>query len=193
MNKNLKHLASLGLITLGLSGSACADAIIGGPVVSPTGLSTATVEFTGSSAGYTGDFYFLGWGTQDAVIHFAPNTTESDLGQWLFNNHSSQQGADATLDGLFESQSVLHFAYEITHPRKKHDVFRTDVSASADNFAYDAQTGFYGVEDLRRSYHGYDGDFNDATFSIAFHQVPAPGSLALLGLGGLAMSRRRSR
>lgn len=193
MRRSFRQIAFAGLVAMGLSGSARADAVIGGPVVSPVGFSTATIEFTGSSAGYTGDFYFLGWGTADTILHFAPDTRETGLGQWLFNNHSSEVGAAVALDALFESQSVLHFAYEIVHPRPKRDLFRTDVGDDALNFVYDASTGFYGVEDLRRSQRGYDGDFNDAEFAIEFQSIPAPGSLMLLGLGGFALTRRRSR
>lgn len=196
MNANRKLLGALSLASLALvapAGLARGDAIIGAPVFAPVGLSTATIEFQGSSAGYTGELYFLGWGTQDTVLHRASNTSGNDLGQRLFNNHSSAVGSQAVLEGMFDSGSVLHFAYEIIHPRNRRDLFRTDAARDVNNFAWDGASGFFGVEDLRRDDRRYDGDFNDATFTINFHSVPAPGSLALLGLSGLALTRRRAR
>ncbi len=193
MKQHVRRIVSASLLSLGLSGSAYANAVIGGPVVSPAGFSTATIEFAGSSAGYTGEFYFLGWGTQNAILHLASDSRDNGLGQWLFNNHSSEIGEIITLEGTFQPHSVLHFAYEVTHPRPKHDLLRTDVTEDALNFVYDASTGSYGVEDLRRSLRGYDGDFNDSRFAIEFQSIPAPGSLMLLSLGGVALTRRRSR
>lgn len=196
MNANRKHLSAMSLAALALAASAGlarADAIMGAPVFAPPGLSTATIEFRGSSAGYTGELYFLGWGSEDDILHHAENTRHNNLGQWLFNNHSSAVGAQAVLDGMFDSGAVLHFAYEIIHPRNRRDLFRTDREADANNFAWDSATGSFAVEDLRRDYKHYDGDFNDAIFTINFQRVPAPGSLALLSLSGIVLARRRKR
>jgi len=200
--KRIKH-ATIGLALCGLTGAANADIIAGQPVTAPVGLSTASIEFRGSSAGYTGELYFLGWGTRDDVLYFAPTTRDGDdddddddeghLGQFLFNNHESAIGSIASLIGEFESGSVLHFAYKIISPHSKRDLFRTDEADDRNNFAYDITSGEYGIEDLRRENHHYDGDFNDAMFDISFQSIPAPGSLALLSLGSLAMTRRRRR
>ena len=193
MNKRPITCATIGLALCGLAAAANADIIMGQPVTSPSGLSTASIEFRGSSAGYTGELYFLGWGTEGSVLHEAPDSKHSRLGQFLFNNHHSAEGSQITLDGVFESGSVLHFAYEITNPRSRHDLFRTDEEDDRFNFAYDPGHGALAVEDLRMDSRGYDGDFNDAMFNVSFQSIPAPGSLALLGLGGLAMARRRRR
>lgn len=190
MNQNLIKCATFGLAMCGLAAAANADIIMGQPVTAPGGLSTARVEFRGSSAGYTGEFYFLGWGTEQSIIHNAPDSNGSHLGQLLFNNHTSENGSEMALDGQFTSGSVLHFAYKVL---TNGDLFRTDVENDHLNFAYDPGDGDYAVEDLRMDYRGYDGDFNDAKFKVSFQSVPAPGSLVLLGFGGLAMTRRRRR
>lgn len=193
MNTKMIKLASAAAVSAAFATAASADIIIGQPVTSPVGLSTAAVEFRGSSAGYTGELYFLGWGSESQILHHAPNTNNNDLGQLLFNNHSSTVGSSVDLLGQFGSESVLHFAYEIINPSNRYDLFRTDVNNDRYNFAYDMANGDFGIEDLREDFGGYDGDFNDAMFRVTFQSVPAPGSLALLGLGGLAMSRRRMR
>ncbi len=41
------------------------------------------------------------------------------------------------------------------------------------------------------TYEGFDGDFGDGGPVLRITEVPAPGSVALLGLGGLAAARRR--
>ncbi len=193
MNKNLINVATIALAAFGLAAAANADIIMGQPVTAPSGLSTATLEFRGSSAGYTGELYFLGWGTEGTVLNLAPNTNGNHLGQLLFNNHESTSGSTVALLGEFESGSALHFAYVIVAPSSKYDLFRTDVESDRYNFAYDAESGDYRLEDLRRDYRNYDGDYNDAMFRVSFQSIPAPGSLALLSLGGFAMTRRRRR
>lgn len=193
MNKNLIKCATLSLLSFGFGTAAHADIIMGQPVTTPSGRSTATLEFRGSSAGYTGEFYFLGWGTEGTILNLAPNTNGNDLGQLLFNNHESTYGSSVALLGEFESGSALHFAYVIVAPSSKYDLFRTDVENDRYNFAYDAENGDYRLEDLRRDYQNYDGDYNDAMFRVTFQSIPAPGSLALLSLGGFAMTRRRRR
>lgn len=216
MNQNLIKSATISLAFCGLTAAANADIIMGEPVTSPVGLSTASIEFRGASASYTGELYFMGWGSEESILHFAPDSNHSHLGQWLFNNHESTPGSQMALLGEFDSGSVLHFAYKIISPRDQRDLFRTDVLNDRDNFAYDPANGDLRIEDLRRNgghdgddddHHEdhfrdehdggdclpYDGDFNDAMFTVTFQSIPAPGSLALLGLGGLAMTRRRRR
>jgi len=190
MNSRQIKCATIGIALCGFAAAADADIIMGQPVTSPAGRSTASIEFRGSSAGYTGEFYFLGWGTDQSVVHHAPDSNSSHLGQLLFNNHDSAPGSEMVLLGEFESTHVLHFAYKVL---TNGDLFRTDVLNDRSNFAYDPGNGDYALEDLRMNYRGYDGDFNDAVFSVSFQSIPAPGSLALLSLGGLAMSRHRRR
>lgn len=59
------------------------------------------------------------------------------------------------------------------------------------NLTLGAEEYYIGVEDLARANTGQElvGDYNDMIFRIT--AVPTPGSVALVGIGGLLMARRR--
>ena len=175
------------------AGNARGELIIGGPVTAPYDNAMATVQFLGQEAAYTGDLYFLGWGDETTVTEWSTSTDGTGLGQWLANNHSSTIGDAMMLDGSFSAGDVLHFAYnvtEVTEPPDGIATYRTDDrNEGYRHFAWDAATGGFRVEDL--PFYESDFDYNDAMFSIEFGMVPAPGALALLGLGGLVTRRRR--
>ena len=178
---------------IAIAGSAGAELIIGDPVTVPFDNATATIRFLGFEAEYAGDLYFLGSGSEIAVTDWAENSDETGLGQWLANNHSTTVGESKLLAGAFSAGAVLHFAYnvtEVTDPPDGIATYRTDDrNEGYQHFAWDAATGDFRVEDL--PFYESDFDYNDAMFHIEFEMVPAPGALALLGLGGLMRRRRR--
>jgi hypothetical protein len=108
------------------------------------------------------------------------------LGQQLFTNSIASPGDTFVLPGVFDATSVLHFAYEI---EALDDVFRTDVPVDSVQFAFDPQTMTLGVDDNR--FPNTDIDYNDMQVNIVMAAVPAPASVALLGLAFCRRSRRR--
>jgi uncharacterized protein (TIGR03382 family) len=185
-----KHIL-LGAIagTLLTAGAANADFILGGAVIVPEDDSQVIIEFVGQDADFTGEFYFLGWGSVFEVTNPAPDTGTPGLGTLLFNNMSAAIGDTVMLPGSFDANAVLHFAYEVIAPDENTAVFATNVLADRNQFAYDADEGFFVIEDIPLPDSDYD--WNDAQFQIAFQPIPTPGALALLGLAGLSARRRR--
>lgn len=174
-----------------LADPADADLVMGEPVAVPIDASQIIIEFAGSDAGYSGDFYFLGWGGPDELLELAPDTAKPGLGMKLFNNHAASAGDTITIDGVFSAGAVLHFAYDVVSGRP--DTFRTDVAADRSQFAWDAAAGRLGIEDILLG--DSDGDYNDAMLNITFTPVdiPAPGSVALLVCAGAIPLRSRRR
>ena len=151
------------------------------------------VEFVDSSAGWSGDFYFLGHGTSDTIEEHADDTNDAELGQWLLNNHSSTSGDTATLDGIFQSGEVLHFAYDVWKNGNHKDLFRTDVSADLAHFQWDNESFELGIEDIRGS--NSDWDYNDIELRFTFREVPTPATAAIMilaGITGRTRTRRRN-
>lgn len=185
-------LAGSVLLALMATGTAGADLDHGQPIITPGDNMAVTIEFRGSSAGANGQFYFLGTGDSTTVLDWADDSNSRDLGQFLFDNHTSIKGSVITLDGVFQQGDVLHFAYDIPKTSKYHDLFRTDRAGDADHFAFDLDTGDLGIEDLRPGNASYDGDYNDAMFRVTFSpSVPVPATLGVLGIAGLWLTRRR--
>jgi hypothetical protein len=170
---------------------AAADLITGEPVVVPFDASRIVIEFSGSDAGYTGSFYFLGWGTPDAIVDLTPEEDKPGLGRRLFTNKTAVVGEQYVIEGPFSFGDVLHFAYDVTHGAR--DTFRTDELADRAQFAWDADAGMLGIEDIRLP--GGDGDHNDAMVSIAFDPagIPAPGPLALIACAAALPLRPQRR
>jgi len=172
------------------SQNLAADMIVGEHVVAPYDQAQATVEFLGSEAGYTGQFSYLGWGDEQSVISPGPPAHSNGSGMVLFNNHAATVGDSVLLPDVYSAGDVLHFAYRVIAPNHGQDLFRTDESDDVDQFAFDPQSGAFGVEDLRLP--NSDEDYNDASFQVSFNQVPGPGALAAFAVA-IALTRRRRR
>ena len=149
------------------------------------------VQFIDSSAGWSGDFYFLGSGSSDAVEDYADNSNDRELGQWLLNNHSSTAGDTATLNGTFSAGEVLHFAYDVWKNGNHQDLFRTDVEDDLAYFQWDSESFDLGIEDIRGD--GSDWDFNDMEVKFTFREVPTPATAAIMLLAGIAGRSGRRR
>ena len=150
-------------------------------IYAPCEGARAHVIWIGSDAGYTGELSFLDTSSPTASV------------ETLFNNHASTPGDRIDLPGTFAQGQRLDFRYEITVGGL--DVFSTDDENDWAQFSVDAsdpERVRVGIEDIRLP--AGDEDYNDAVFEVVFEcgsTVPAPGSLALLGAGGLMVGRRR--
>lgn len=94
-------------------------------------------------------------------------------GNHLFFSQSARNRADGGAALQASDLSTQHFA-----------IFQRSATAGSESY-------IVGVEDLQRSQAGREvvGDYNDIIFTLT--AVPTPGATALLGLGGLLVSRRR--
>lgn len=155
-----------------------AHADITGPAAglySPFDHASATITFVGSSAGYTGELAWI-------------SSIEDRSGLFVFNNKQSFAGESFTLPALFARGEEVLFRYEVI--RGGLDSFASDTDRAQFRFTAISETEYLvGVEDIRLP-RG-DADYNDVEFRVSFAQVPTPGSLALLGLGGLCVRRKR--
>jgi hypothetical protein len=179
-------LIPVALLGLG-AGEARAEYVIASPVsveVESTPVQV-TIEFVGSDTPTTGTLYLLGDDRGSGLMPSADSGTPG-LGQQLFTNSIASPGDTFVLPGVFDATSVLHFAYEI---EALDDVFRTDVPVDSVQFAFDPQTMTLGVDDNR--FPNTDIDYNDMQVNIVMAAVPAPASVALLGLAFCRRSRRR--
>lgn len=163
-----------------IAGQAGAGIVQGDPsIVSPFDHAQVDVVWVGSNAGYTGELQWLG-------------TSFEQPAQTLWTNKSAVPEQSFRLPQLFSAGERVDFQYEIV--RGKLDAFATTRSADWGQFRVDASDPFdvmVGIEDIRLP--GGDSDHNDAIFRVMFSQasVPSPGSVALLGMGGLVVARRR--
>lgn len=186
-------IASIATVALiGLGSSASAAFVVGAPVVVTSDNTQVSIEFMGSSAGHTGQLYFLGSGASPLLIDSpALDSDSAGLGQFLFNNHTSIVGATMTLDGLFSAGDILHFAYDVIAPSPvANRLYRSDSMGDQGHFGFDLVTGDLRVEDLPLA--SSDLDYNDAMFQLTFTPIPAPGALALAAVAGVSR-RGRSR
>lgn len=192
MTRRVSTLGAMaGAVCVLCASPASADLIVGEPVVVPFDASQVVIEFAGSDAGYTGSFYFLGWGTPDEIVELTPEEDKPGLGKRLFTNKTAIVGERHIIDGPFNFGDVLHFAYDVTRGRR--DTFRTDLLADQPQFAWDASNGSLGIEDIRMP--GGDSDHNDAMVSIAFAptNIPTPGAIALMTCAAAIPLRSRRR
>ena len=149
-------------------------------IFSPCEGAHAEIIWMGSDAGYTGELNWI-------------NRLESNSSVTMFNNHAATVGQRYALPGTFALGERLDFSYQVI--RGGLDFFSTENEADWSQFSVDAsdpENVFVMIEDIRRP--GGDGDYNDAMFRVEFTcetLVPAPGSFALLGLGGLVIGTRR--
>lgn len=141
----------------------------------------AQVDFiwVSSKAGFTGELQWV-----DTAFEAAPST------MWTNKNATDGQAFRATR--LFGVGERVDFRYEVV--RGRIDAFASYDQADWYQFEVDASNPYdvlVGVEDIR--YPRGDKDHNDAVFRVVFSQatVPSPGSMALMGAGGLFMMRRR--
>ncbi len=173
------------MIKMGVVGAAVAMAsaasaaiYIGQPLYVPGGHE-AVVTFHSSDAGWTGDVYWMGG-----------DSGRDGLGQWLFNNHASSPSDSVSL-GVFEIETPLYFAYDITDGEL--NTYRMTDANEIKQFAYeDIGPGHFRVriEDIKLP--GGDQDYNDCMFDVRFYSTPAPGA-ATLGAMGLLLGFRRRR
>ncbi len=174
----MNTMIKMGVVGAAAMASAASAAIyIGQPLYVPAGHE-AVVTFHSSDAGWTGDVYWMG-GDQE----------REGLGQWLFNNHASSPGDSISL-GVFENQTPLYFAYDITSGEL--NTYRMTDEVEIMQFAYEdiAANHFrMRIEDIKLP--GGDHDYNDAMFDVQFYSTPAPGAVTLGGLGLLLGFRRR--
>ncbi len=111
--------------------------------------------------------------------------------QALWTNHNATPEQIYRVPRLFAAGERVDFRYEII--RGRIDAFESFDQADWSQFRVDSSDPtnvLVGVEDIR--YPRSDMDHNDAIFRIVFTQasVPTPGSLALIGAGGVFMTRR---
>jgi len=180
MNKAQAMMVMTGIF--GAAGMAQASiAITEDPgIVAPCDDSYAEVFWLGSDAGYTGELSWI-------------NPLESGSDVVLWNNHAASIGQSFVLPMTFAAGERLDFQYEIIAGGL--DVFSTANENDWGQFSVDASNPYdvlVGIEDIRLP--GGDSDFNDAEFNVVFtcgSVVPAPGSLAVLGAGGMLGLRRR--
>jgi hypothetical protein len=147
-----------------------------GPIISPYAASF-TVDFVSSSAGWTGQLSWL-------------SNTESQTPFLLMSNKSDPNAAPTQVATVGAGEAVL-FQYEIT--RGTHNIFRQDDEVGGNQFRHQwtsDNTARLFVEDIKLP--GGDADYNDAVFDVVFTPVPTPGTVAIAGLaGGLLIKRRR--
>lgn len=165
----------------------------GSPIVVPSNDVTVSVILDHRAALYSGNLYFLGWGTENVVTNPAPNSDGTNQGTFLFNNLNDPIGTEVALPGSFQAGQVLHFAYDIIAPAGAlTDVLRTDVEEDQIQFAWDPENSFFAVEDIRPG-DGSDLDYNDIVVGVCFMPIPSPGACAVFALAAAIGGRRRRR
>lgn len=150
-------------------------------ILAPFEFTEVSVEWIGSSAGYTGE---LDWIDPDVPL---VSTT-------LFNNHQAVAGQSYTIPRLYAQGERVDFSYDII--RGSNDFFSTATQSDWSQFRVDdtnPNTLVVAIEDIRRP--GGDSDFNDVMFRVRFSQsaIPAPGAMGLLAMSSVALIRRRRR
>ncbi|CAN0550388.1 unnamed protein product, partial [Laminaria digitata] len=174
-------------VVAGIATSASAGLYVSSDpsIFSPFNNAQVDVYWEYSNAGYTGE---LQW------VYTAFES--SPQGLWTNKKYNGVDGATSgqsyQLTRLFAQGERVDFSYAILKGKK--DVFSTFEQADWAQFDVNAENPMdvlVRVEDIR--YPGGDRDHNDAVFRVVFSQttVPSPGAMALMGVGGVFMVRRR--
>jgi len=162
-----------------LPAAARAVPILGGNIILAED-SEVIVTFDGYSAGYTSNLHL------DLPVN--------GIGS-LFTNKTASVGSTVAL-GTFAAGTELIFRLFVVNTG--HSFYTGQASRNADNVAHAkvetiGNKTTVGFEDL---WGGGDKDYNDFKFSVTARPVPdhaATGALLALGLGTLALVRRRTR
>lgn len=180
MKKSMIWSGAIGVFVLSVN-SANADILPSNDpgIFSPFDHAQVEVVWVSSDAGYTGELQWV-----DAGLESSPET--------LWTNKSAARDQSYALSRLFSAGERIDFRYEVIVGGI--DAFSMGLENDWAQFSVDASDPLnviVGVEDIR--YPRGDMDHNDAIFRVSFSQatVPAPGAVALLGLGGLLASGRR--
>lgn len=176
--KTMSTYAAFGIVAT-IAAGAGADIYQDPGIFAPFGNAQVDIVWGNSNAGYTGEVQWV-----DTTFEGAPQT--------LWTNHNATPEQTYRIPRLFAAGERVDFRYEIISGRI--DAFATYNVNDWSQFRVDARDPLsvvVGVEDIR--YPNGDMDHNDAVFRVVFSQaaVPSPGSLALLGAGGVFMTRRR--
>jgi len=191
----LRNILTIGAVSAAVMLSSTAEAALipGAPVVVPFDNAQVTVEYWNAWAGWTGELYFLGSGTESEVLVSAPDDG-AGLGQFLMDNRGAPSAGPITLTGIFNQGDVLHFAYLIVDPEPfVGRLYRTDVASDAIQFAWNADNGDFTVEDNIPGDPWNDYDYNDMIVNIQFTQIPTPGTAALALMAVFVAAQRRRR
>ncbi len=147
-------------------------------IFSPFDNAQVEVTWLGSDAGYTGNLNWL-----DPNILNTPTT--------LWNNKNATMNQSSMLPVILSQGQRLDFEYEIIVGGL--DLFSMAQERDWDQFRVtevDPSNFLVYIEDIRLP--GGDADYNDAMFGVRFTPaVPAPGAMALMGMGAVLAGRRR--
>jgi autotransporter-associated beta strand protein len=164
----------------------------GGTAWQGNGITSSTAAANSSGA--------VGYALASEVLPFADGSSDSFLGSTVDPSSVVARytlAGDATLDGAVDFNDLVKLAQN----------YNTTVSTSSDSwwnkgdFTYDGITDFNDLVKLAQNYNtalpseaipGASAAF-EADLARAFASVPEPGTLSLLGIGGIALMGRRRR
>jgi hypothetical protein len=132
-----------------------------------------TVEILPSSAGYTSQLWLFEPGEGMFIA------TNRDTGS-VVNLGSFAAGTEMVFRLFVLDTETSYFTGAAS--RNPDQIFHANINPESPT------TAIVGFEDL---YGGGDFDYDDCTFRFTGVSVPTPGPIALAGLGGLLIARRR--
>lgn len=154
------------------------------------------------------DFTSGGFGGLDGGSPFSLTGTISAGGYYTLANAQAQSFLMFTADQTIGANSIENSAYTIILRDAMGAIVESILVADTDGVANEAgvvitpdatvgpdgtflPAGFYRVGDGSSEFAFLEFDQTPASATAGFANIPAPGALALLGLGGLATARRR--